>query len=148
MRIYQDKTKVVYSPTLGHLEYGPTRVVVKTRNIPVRVEKQPVPVKDYINFKTMSGNEILLNLDNVENLRNGELISGLYELSKRDRKQEFDWNTHPISAKCIKELKQRLPRMNAKNVIQASLILQGLRITDQDLWKLAAKHSMRLLHKY
>lgn len=54
------------------------------RKVQVRVDNQPIPLKDFINFKTMGGNEILLNLDNCENLRNGELISGLYELSKRD----------------------------------------------------------------
>lgn len=45
----------------------------------------------------MSGNEILLNLDNCENLTHGELMSGLIELGKRDKKKEFDWNTHAIS---------------------------------------------------
>ena len=60
-------------------------MVVKKRNIPVRVDKLPIPTKDFINFKIMGGNEILLNLDNHENLRNGELVSGLYELSKRDK---------------------------------------------------------------
>lgn len=51
----------------------------------MRVDKLPIPTKDFINFKIMGGNEILLNLDNHENLRNGELVSGLYELSKRDK---------------------------------------------------------------
>ncbi len=50
----------------------------------MRVDNQPIPIKDFINFKNMDGNEIILNLDNVENLRNGELISGLFELGKRD----------------------------------------------------------------
>lgn len=71
----------------------------------------------------MSGNEILLNLDNHENLRHSELVSGLYELSKRDREAEHDWNNHPISAKCIADLKNRIPRLNAKNIVQAALIL-------------------------
>jgi hypothetical protein len=53
----------------------------------------------------MSGNEILLNLDNHENLANSELISGLIELGKRDKNHEHDWNLHPITAKCIKDLK-------------------------------------------
>ena len=96
---------MIYPPTLGHLEHGPAKIVVKKRNIPVRVDKRPVPIKDFINFKTMGGNEILLNLDNHDNLRNGELVSGLYELSKRDKDQEFDWNTHPITVKCINDLK-------------------------------------------
>lgn len=86
--------------------------------MPVRVDKQPIPLKDYINFKQMqSGNEILLNLDNCDNLRNGELISALIELGRRDKDHQFDWNTHPIVTKSLAELKQRLPRMNAKNVI-------------------------------
>lgn len=38
--------------------------------------------------------------------------------------------------------------MNAKNVIQTPMILQGLRIVDQELWNLGAKHSLRLLHKF
>jgi hypothetical protein len=86
--------------------------------MPVRADKQPIPIKDYINFKEMSsGNEILLNLDNCDYLRNGELISGLIELARRDKNQEHDWNNHPIVLKCLGEVKQRLPRMNAKNVI-------------------------------
>lgn len=48
----------------------------------MRVDNQPLPLKDFINFKKMGGNEILLNLDNADNLRNGELVSGLLELSK------------------------------------------------------------------
>jgi hypothetical protein len=45
----------------------------------------------------MQGNEIILNLDNSENLATSELISGLLELGKRDKKQEFDWNAHPVT---------------------------------------------------
>jgi len=45
----------------------------------------------------MHGNEILLNLDNVENLRNSELIGGLVELVKRDKNQDHDWNIHPVT---------------------------------------------------
>ena len=86
--------------------------------MPVRVDKQPIPIKDFINFKLMaSGNEILINLDNCDNLRNGELISALIELGKRDKEKEHDWNNHAIVQKSLAELKQRLPRMNAKNVI-------------------------------
>ena len=86
--------------------------------MPVRVDKQPIPLHDYMNFKKMqSGNEVLINLDNCDNLRNGELVSGLIELAKRDKAQEFDWNNHAISAKSVKELKTRLPRMNSKQVI-------------------------------
>ncbi len=114
---------------------GPQYLDVRRRKLPVRVDKQPIPIKDFINFKQMqSGNEILLNLDNCENLRNGELIGGLIELGRRDKAQEFDWNNHAIVQKCLNEVKQRLPRMNAKNVIQTPLLLQNLRIIDTEAW--------------
>lgn len=117
--------------------------------MPVRVDKQPIPLHDYMNFKLMkSGNEVLLNLDNCDNLRNGELISGLIELARRDSMNEFDWNNHAIVQKALAEVKQRLPRMNAKNVIQTPLLLQNLRIVDTEIWQLASKHALRLLHKY
>lgn len=60
---------------------------------------------------------MLLNLDNAENLRNGELISGLIELGRRDAKGEHDWNIHPIVTKSLLQVKRRLAGMNAKNVI-------------------------------
>ena len=78
----------------------------------------------------MTGNEILLNLDNYDNLRNGELISGLIELGKRDKLNEFDWNNHAITAKCLAELKKRLPVMNSRNVLQAAMLMQSLKIID------------------
>jgi hypothetical protein len=53
--------------------------------MPAKVDNQPIPLHDYVNFKKMHGNEIILNLDNVENLRNSELIGGLLELVKRDK---------------------------------------------------------------
>jgi len=95
-------------------------VQVKKRQVKVRVDKQPIPIKDFINFKTMSGNEIILNLDNHENLRNGEIISGLLELGKRDKEQKFDWNQHPVTAKSIADLKKRLGLLNSRNVVQAA----------------------------
>lgn len=135
-RIYGDKVRVKYPPNFAQdILAGPQYVQITKRKRPVPLEKQPLPIKDFINFKNMqSGNEVLVNLDNADNLRNGELISGLIELGRRDKKQEFDWNNHAIVAKCVAELKQRLPRMNAKNVVQTPLLLQQLRILDSEVW--------------
>lgn len=71
----------------------------------------------------MSGNEILLNLDNCENLRNTELVGGLIALSNKDRNREFDWNNHPITAKCLKEIYKRIAILNAKNVLHVAIAL-------------------------
>lgn len=72
---------------------------------------QPIPLHDFIKFKHMSGNEILLNLDNHDNLRNGELVGGLLALANKDKKKEHDWNSHPITAKCLEDLNKRLGRL-------------------------------------
>ena len=82
----------------------------------------------------MSGNEILLNLGNAEHFSNGELISALIELGKRDKKQEHDWNVHPTAQKAVGLIYKRLSNLNAKNVLQTSLLLDSLRITDQNIW--------------
>ena len=40
----------------------------------------------------MCGNEILINLNNVENLGQYEMMAGLLELAKRDKKLKHNWN--------------------------------------------------------
>jgi hypothetical protein len=82
----------------------------------------------------MTSNEILLNLDNVENLATSELVGGLMELSHRDKNNEHDWNDHPISAKCLYELKEMTPRLNPKHIAQSQIILDNLRIHDSEHW--------------
>eukprot|EP00347_Sterkiella_histriomuscorum_P012657 403367729 len=148
MRIYGEKVKVQYPQGFGDISQGPQKIVLKKRNVQVRIDKEPIPLHDYINFKKMSGNEIILNLDNVLNLRNGELVSGLCELAQRDKNKEFDWNTHPVTFRCLNELKRRATQLNHKQVIMLALLLQNLRIIDQDIWNLAATNSLKLLHKY
>ena len=65
---------------------GPVNLrVKKTKGPMLGLKYQPIPIHDFMNFKNMSSNEILLNLDNVENLATSELVGGLIELSKRDK---------------------------------------------------------------
>lgn len=87
MRVYGEKVTLRYPPDFAkNILSGPQRLQVNKRKMPVRVDKQPIPLNDYIDFKKMtSGNEVLINLDNCDNLRNGELISGLIELGRRDK---------------------------------------------------------------
>lgn len=138
-RIYIDK-RIVSIPDGGlplafpGRQTTPNTVDLRTTRTRARVSSQPIPIKDFINFKNMSGNEILLNLDNNENLAHSELISGLIELGKRDKNGEHDWNQHPITAKCLKDLKSRIPVLNAKNVLQCSIVLDNLRIIDSEAW--------------
>lgn len=126
----------------------PIKVVMKKSNRRAKVDQLAVPRHDYINFKKMSGNEILLNLDNYENLSHSELVSGLYELGKRDPGNEHDWNFHPITYKCIKSFKERAHLFNYRHIATMPLALQSLHITDSEAWQKASKHFIRMLHKY
>ncbi len=56
----------------------------------------------------MCGNEILLNLENAEYLRMGELIGGLTALGRIKNQQEHDWNEHPWTDKVFSRLKTML----------------------------------------
>lgn len=129
-RVYGEKVKFIYPVGFGDISKGPQKITIKRRKIPLSIDTQPIPLHDYMNFKKMSGNEILLNLDNVENLRDSELVSGLLELARRDKNHEHDWNNHKITVRCIEALKKRLPCLTSKNVIQSALIFDRLKILD------------------
>ena len=55
-------------------------------------------------------------------------------ITLNDKTGEHDWNQHPITAKCLKDLKSRIPVLNAKNVLQCSIVLDNLRIIDSEAW--------------
>mmetsp|Transcript_27485 Transcript_27485/g.20648 ORF Transcript_27485/g.20648 Transcript_27485/m.20648 type:complete len:103 (+) Transcript_27485:206-514(+) len=99
-----------------------------------KVRYQPIPIKEVINFKKMSGNEILLNMENCKYFSNGELTSSLIELAKRDKTNQFDWAQHPYVAQAFKLLHQRVGRFSSKNVIQTAIILDKMSSLDQALW--------------
>lgn len=65
---------------------------------------------DVLDFKRISGNEILLHLENAENLRPSELCSALIELHKREitSKKEIDWNNHEWLKKVVLLIKKRV----------------------------------------
>ena len=95
----------------------------------------------------MSGNEILLNLDNYENLANSEIVGALLELGRRDPGNEHDWNNHPITYKVIRDYKQRAHLFNFKHTVRMPIALDRLFIKDPEAWQKPAQHFIRMLHK-
>jgi len=89
-RIYVEKQKLKVPEGGLNLGFpgktGPSKVIINKTLVRARYTNQPTPIKDFINFKKMSGNELLLNLDNHDNFSSSELVSGLIELGKRDSK--------------------------------------------------------------
>lgn len=72
-----------------------------------------------MNFKLMSGNEILLNMINVKYFRNGELVNAFNEFSKRINLQENkdlqkeNWIEHPYFVNVFRRI---MIHMNSFNV--------------------------------
>ena len=50
---------------------------------PEKIYNEVLPKNDFIDFKKMSGNEILLNLENLKFFRKTEIINALYEICHR-----------------------------------------------------------------
>jgi len=136
-RIYCDKKKVnLPGNTNDRLNFRkpwdpkarPMNVKVTKVTKRATFTRQPTPIHDFINFKNMSGNEILINLNNVRNLGQQEMMAGLLELSKRDKKKEHDWNINPITAKCVQIYTEKVRGYNSKRTIQGILMLHMLRL--------------------
>ena len=82
----------------------------------------------------MTGNEILLNLDNHEHFSITELLGGLYELGKRETPKRIDWMTHPIVISAMENFKTRINGMTAKQLVQVPIILNNLHWSDKEMW--------------
>jgi hypothetical protein len=117
-RLHGESTIAKIAPTLGN-QLHPVKVPIIHRKAPLySIRGQPIPLHDYLNFKQMSSNEILLNIENHENFSRSELIGALIELSKRDKKHEHNWLEHPWTAPCIAKLKEMQSILNARDLIQ------------------------------
>jgi hypothetical protein len=66
----------------------------------------------------MSGNEILLNMQNSQHFRNSEISNSLYELSRRislpinETHRKYDWERHEYVKHCIKIMLKRINTFN------------------------------------
>jgi hypothetical protein len=90
------------------------KLVKSVHKVPNDFEDVKEPIHDAIDFKQMTGNEIILNLSNSEFLRKAELINGLYELSLRmglkanTEVRDYDIIGHPYIGKALQEAKKRM----------------------------------------
>jgi len=86
---------------------GPQDIKIRENLVPIySLRHQPIPVKDFLNFKEMrSGNEVLLNLENHQHFAASELVGGLIELASRAKNMQIDWNEHPITKSALADLK-------------------------------------------
>ena len=96
----------------------------------------------------MGGNEILLNLENSEHLWTSEIISGLLELSKRDKKKEHDWEVHPWVRGAFAQLENRVGQFPPKHLIMTAMAMDRLQYEDTNLYHKISDHILRMLHLF
>jgi len=123
MRIDGEKRTMKYEKSVGTIQSfldGGEYVKVKKRSTRMYgIRYQPIPINDFINFKTMqSGNEVLLNMENYESFTVTELMGSLINLTHRDKEQEHDWTDHPTVSRCLKRLKEIQPNLGPAHLMQ------------------------------
>lgn len=96
----------------------------------------------------MSGNEILLNMENAEFFRDGELINSLIELSRRNGQEEHDWEVHPYTKAAIDEVYKRLDGFISKHVSQAAFALDALNVNNLTIWEKIAIQAHKHAHLF
>lgn len=116
----KDRTQhvILQSKRIGRVDGGKVKLKIRRPNIRPKTEFLPPLAKDFINFKVMSGNEILLNLENVQYFRTSELINAFMELGKRKGQEKHDWELHPYTKEGLELLKSKIPQLKADQISQ------------------------------
>ena len=83
---------------------------------------------DYMNFKHMTGNELLINLQHCDHMTTGEMLNCLIALAKKDRDMEYPWITHPWFKNALTKYKLKLHKMNSKQLLLGSKVLHKFNI--------------------
>eukprot|EP01022_Parablepharisma_sp_SALTPOND_P023258 TRINITY_DN4865_c0_g1_i1.p1 TRINITY_DN4865_c0_g1~~TRINITY_DN4865_c0_g1_i1.p1 ORF type:complete len:1061 (-),score=72.97 TRINITY_DN4865_c0_g1_i1:835-4017(-) len=98
------------------------------RNFLLLNQKQRLMRHDYIKFKEMSGNEILLNMQYCEHFRPTEVVGSLVALSHIRDQTKHDWNKHPSVLQTLERLLNLLPQLKKPQIVQTGFVLDRLRI--------------------
>eukprot|EP00331_Platyophrya_macrostoma_P013809 CAMPEP_0176419880 /NCGR_PEP_ID=MMETSP0127-20121128/8299_1 /TAXON_ID=938130 /ORGANISM="Platyophrya macrostoma, Strain WH" /LENGTH=331 /DNA_ID=CAMNT_0017800419 /DNA_START=151 /DNA_END=1146 /DNA_ORIENTATION=- len=122
-------------------------------NIPLRIsyvfrpaKRLPtIPMHDYLNFKQMTGNEILLYLENPQNLRLSEFASALNELIKKAGASEKDWANHPWIQNCAKWATEKSSNLSRVDVGILVKVFEFIKYEDEKLWANLAAASNKML---
>ncbi|KRX10467.1 hypothetical protein PPERSA_08769 [Pseudocohnilembus persalinus] len=96
----------------------------------------------------MSGNQILLHLEEPNNLRETEICSALIELSKREIKEEIDWNQHEWIQNTLDHLLNHLDSFSPASVSYVTLGLFRLKINRQEIWDKLEHVVAKTMHKF
>jgi hypothetical protein len=139
---------ILTKKNLGNVGSNPVKLRVRHPHRASKTVRMPPLRHDYMNFKVMGGNEILLNLENAKYLRDGELINALIELGKRKGQESFDWEVHPYTKIAFDEARRRHGQLEAKHVSQLCFALNRLNYNNNELWHKLSDYILRIVHTF
>lgn len=138
----------IFSNSFGNVMNKPRKVKLVHPQVRNRLTELPPLRHDFINFKVMSGNEILLNLENSKYLRNSELVNALLELGKRKGQEKHDWEIHPYTKLAFDEVKKRIGQFTGKHLSQLCMAFDRLNYNNVDFWDKVKVEILKLLHTF
>jgi hypothetical protein len=139
---------ILTSKRLGSMDGRKLKVRLRFPKVKSQTLRQPPLRHDFIDFKSMSGNEILLNLENSQYLRNGELINALLELGKRPGQEKFDWEVHPYTKLALDQIRKRMAMFNKMHISQVALMLDRINYNNNDLWHSLSGEILKMIHLF
>src|SRR3990167_501945 len=73
----------------------------------------PTSTSDLLNFKKMTGNEILLNLKNAAHFRDEEVMEAFKNLLLQPDIDKHDWNTHELFQNLVQRVTKHISQFSA-----------------------------------
>ena len=126
----------------GHIRKGAKLTMSPQMNLKVRA-----PVKkshDFIDFRTLTGNEILYNLQNAQHFRPFEYSNSFLNLGlKKGAPAGYDWESNPFVQTALQHGKAKLPQFNCKVLTSLAHAWHRLGIKDPEAWRLIETHVLR-----
>lgn len=153
------KTKIIKKknlPDFSNLNnIYPMRLTFSNYYNKIRYKEQMPPKSDIIDFKLMSGNEILLNLQNSKFLRKEEMLNGFNELSKRKKlpendflnKMNYDWMNHEYIKPIYDKLPSIISQLNLKYTYLLIHAFDNFDVKDLNYWSMLEKNIDKHLHQ-
>ena len=119
-----DEDDVISAQAMGQNNWGAVSKAIPINFFERVVSMLPMHVPYMTNKDLVTTLEVMVK----RNLGQQEMMAGLLELSKRDKKKEHDWNINPITAKCVQIYTEKVRGYNSKRTIQGILMLHMLRL--------------------
>jgi hypothetical protein len=114
----------------------PVTLPIKVKSVysPKKTYHTTPSMHDYLPFQRMSGNEMLLNMQNADKFRNIEVVECLDAFCKLDKVSDVDWNNHELFAKVIHRINSRFSQFTTQDTAKIVRFFQRLGIKNEEFW--------------